>query len=140
MPGLFIAGFGFWLVRSFGFLGDLFGGDDYDDYDDEEEFLADDPMEQLFEHIPEKTLIKLDKKLASLLKKTSPELLIQQLGTVIGDDKKVMTAMMLTPDLFSALLMLRAADELGIDIDVTVGEVLDCFGVDKQNDIFSFPF
>lgn len=121
--------------RNMGFLDGLFGGSDH-----EEELLDDDPLEQLFDHIPEKTLIKLDKKLASLLKKTSPELLIQQLGAVIGDDKKVMAAMMLNPDLFTALLMLSAADELGIDIDITVGDVLECFGVDKQTDIFSFPF
>ncbi len=122
--------------RNMGFLDGLFGGAD----DFEEEYLDDNPMEQLFDHLPEKTLIKLDKKLASLLKKTSPEMLIQQLHKVIGDDEKIMSAMMLNPDLFSALLMLRAADELGIDIDVTVGEVLECFGVDKQTDIFSFPF
>ena len=47
---------------------------------------------------------------------------------------------MLNPDLLSALLMLRAADDLSIDIDVTVGDVLECFGVNKQTDIFSFPF
>ena len=90
--------------------------------------------------VPETTLIRLDKRLVSLMKKTSPEMLIQQLHKVIGDDKKIMSAMMQNPDLFSALLMLRAADELGIDIDVTVGDVLECFGVDKQTDIFSFPF
>ena len=122
--------------RNMGFLDGLFGG--AEDY--EEEFVDDDPMEQLFDHLPEKTLIKLDKKLASLLKKTSPEMLIQQLNKVIGDDKDIMSAMMLNPDLFSALLMLRAADELSIDIGVTVGDVLECFGVDKQTDIFSFPF
>ena len=125
--------------RSFGFLDDLFGGAEDDEYD-EEKFSDDDPMEQLFGHIPEKMLIKLDKKLASLLKKTSPEMLIQQLHKVIGNDKNIMSAMMLNPDLFTALLMLNAADELGIDIEVTVGDVLDCFGVNKQADIFSFPF
>ncbi|MCK5189318.1 MAG: hypothetical protein KAR12_04620, partial [Methylococcales bacterium] len=122
--------------RNMDFLDGLFGG--AEDY--EEELLDDDPMDLLFDHLPEKTLIKLDKKLVSLMKKTSPEMLIQQLHKVIGDDKKIMSAMMQNPDLFSALLMLRAADELGIDIDVTVGDVLECFGVDKQTDIFSFPF
>jgi len=122
--------------RNMGFLDGLFGGTE--DY--EEEFIDDDPLDQLFAHLPEKTLIKLDKKLTTLLKKTSPEMLIQQLHKVLGDDKDIMSAMMINPDLFSALLMLRAADELGVDIDVTVGDVLECFGVDKQTDIFSFPF
>jgi hypothetical protein len=122
--------------RNMGFLDGLFGGTE--DY--EEEFIDDDPLDQLFAHLPEKILIKLDKKLTSLLKKTSPEMLIQQLHKVIGDDKDIMSAMMINPDLFSALLMLRAADELSVDIDVTVGDVLECFGVDKQTDIFSFPF
>ena len=65
-------------------------------------------------------------------------MLVKQLKKVIGDDDKIMSAMMQNPDLFSALMMLRAADELNIDIDVSVGDVLDCFGVDKQTDLFSF--
>lgn len=124
--------------RSMGFLDDLFGSGNYD----EEEELED-PMDQLFGHIPEKVLIKLDKKLESLFKKTSPETLVKQLEKVIGDDEKIMSAMMQDPDLFTALMMLRAADELNIDIDVSVGDVLDCFGVLKRNEFKQtdlFPF
>ena len=119
--------------RNMGFLDDLFGSGNYDDEDEFE-----DPMDQLFGHIPKKVLVKLDKRLESLFKKTSPEMLVKQLKKVIGDDDKIMSAMMQNPDLFSALMMLRAADELNIDIDVTMGDVLDCFGIDKQTDLFSF--
>jgi len=121
--------------RNKGFLDELFGSPE----DDEEQYF-DDPMEILFDHLPEKVLIKLDKKLQSLFQKTSPEMLVEQLKKVIGDDENVLLAMMQTPDLFTALLMLTAADELDIDINVSVGDVLDCFGIDKQTDIFSFPF
>ena len=119
--------------RSMGFLDDLFGSGNYDEEEEPE-----DPLDQLFGHIPEKVLIKLDKKLESLFKKTSPEMLVKQLKKVTGDDDKIMSAMMQDPDLFTALMMLRAADELNIDIDVSVGDVLDCFGIDKQTDLFPF--
>lgn len=116
-----------------GFIDDLFR-------DDEQEADIEDPLELLFGHIPEKVLKKLNKKLESLLKITSPEVLVKQLKQTLGDDQNVLNTMMQEPDIFMALLMLKAADELGIDIDVSVGDVLDCFSVDKQTDIFSFPF
>jgi hypothetical protein len=117
-------------------MDELFGAAEFDQEDDNFE----DPLDTLFSHLPEKVLIKLDKKLEVLFKKTSPEMLVEQLQKVIGDDKNLLSAMMQEPDLFTALLMLTAADELGLDINVSVGDVLECFGIDKQTDLFSFPF
>jgi Flp pilus assembly protein TadD len=122
--------------RNMGFMDELFGAAEFDQEDDDFE----DPLDTLFSHLPEKVLIKLDKKLEVLFKKTSPEMLVEQLQKVIGDDKNLLSAMMQEPDLFTALLMLTAADELGLDINVSVGDVLECFGIDKQTDLFSFPF
>lgn len=122
--------------RNMGFLDELFGSTEYDEEDED----IDGPLDTLFAHLPEKVLIKLDEKLESLFKKTSPEMLVEQLKKVIGDDKNLLSAMMQEPDLFTALLMLTAADELGIDINVSVGVVLESFGIDKQTDLFSFPF
>jgi ketosteroid isomerase-like protein len=121
--------------RNMDFLDGLFAADIEQEIDESE-----DPLVSLFGHIPEPILRKLDKKLESLLRKTSPEMLVDQLKKEIGEDAKVMSAMMQQPDLFTALLMQRAARDLGIDIDVSIGDVLDIFGVEKQTDLFSLPF
>lgn len=112
--------------RTMGFLDGLFGA-----VEDEELDVFEDPLELLFGHIPEKILVKLDKRLESLLKKTSPEMLIQQLSKVTGDDGTIFSAMMQNPNMFTALLMLTAANDLAIDINVSVGDVLEGFGINK---------
>jgi hypothetical protein len=121
--------------RNMGFLDDFLGADIEQEIDESE-----DPLESLFGHISENILLKLNKKVESLLRKTSPEMLAEKLRKKMGNDENIMLAMMQQPDLFSALLMLGAAEELGIDIGVSIGDVLEKFGVDKQADMFSFPF
>lgn len=106
-----------------GFLDNLFGPDEQDD---------EDPLDELFGHLPDPIFHKLNKKLAALTQKTSPERLVQELDKVVGRDDKILYAMMQDPDLFTALMILRAADELGIDIDVSVEDVLECFEVGKN--------
>ncbi len=113
-----------------GFLENLFDMDEDD---------TEDPFEKLFGHLPDELFFKINKRIESLAKKTSPERLVQELGKVIGHhNRHILFAIMQDPDLFTALMIVRAADELGIRIDVSVEDVLACFGVENKTN--SFPF
>lgn len=106
-----------------GILDDVFGFDQLDDFED--------PF-TIFDHIPDEVYAKLQKKITSLMKKTSPEKLVQELSDIVGDSSIIFHAISQNPDLFMALIILKAADTLGIDIDVNVTDVLERFGVDKN--------
>jgi hypothetical protein len=110
-----------------GFLENLFETE-------EEDF--EDPL-SIFDHLPEEIFRKLQKKITSLMKKMSPEKLVQGFND-INDDNNIILGMSQDPDLFMALLIVRAADDLGIDIDVSVKDVLKHFGVDKNTGPFPF--
>jgi hypothetical protein len=117
----------------FGFLEDVFGSSEQqDDFED--------PMDKLFIHLPEDVFYRLNKKIKILIKKTTPERLIRELGIVAHDNNNILLAMMQEPDLFSSLLIIKAADDLGIDIGVSVDDVLECFAVKNQTSPNSFPF
>jgi len=75
----------------------------------------------------------------SLFKKTSPERLVNELNHMLGNNAAIISAIMQDPDLFTALMLVKAADELKIDIDVTVDDVLQHFDVGKKT-ASSFPF
>jgi hypothetical protein len=92
---------------------------------------AEDPFDKLFGHLSYETFHKLNKKLASLSKKTSPERLVQELNSANGDN--MLQAIMKNPDLFTALMILKAADALGIAINVSAEDVLACFNVGKKS-------
>ncbi|MCF7970805.1 MAG: hypothetical protein K9L22_06530 [Methylococcaceae bacterium] len=117
--------------RGMGFLDSLFGMDD----DDEEEIER---IEELFGHLPDEIFIKLDKTIESLSKKTSVEQAVMDLMDIVGKNQNIMLAIMQDPDLFSALMIVKAADKLGINIDVSIDDVLECYGVGKNTG--SFPF
>jgi hypothetical protein len=112
-----------------GILDDVFSADQQD--------VAEDPF-AIFDHIPDEVYYKLQKKISALIKKTSPEKLVQELGDVVGDSSIIFHAISQNPDLFMALTILKAADALNIDIDVSVADVLKRFGVDNKTG--STPF
>jgi len=114
------------------FLGDLFGSNEPDDSID---FIG-----QLFGHLPEEVFRKIDQKADALVKKTSPERLVQELNKIGGNNSNLLLAMMKEPDLFAALMIVKAANELGMDIGVAFKDVLECFAVDKAPKSFPFPF
>jgi len=117
--------------RNMGFLENFFAMDE-----DEEEDI--DPMEVLFGHIPDVVLMDLNNTIESLAKTTSVEQVGSELAELVGNDHNIMFAIMKDPDLFSALMVVKSADQLGVDIEVSIQDVLDCFGVGKKTR--SFPF
>jgi hypothetical protein len=115
-----------------GVLDDIFGsGNEQDDYYD--------PLD-VFDHLPDEVFLKLNKKIESLLKKISPEKLALDFNKACGSKVNILQAMMQDPDLFTALMVLKAADQLSIDIDVSVDDVLKAFDVNKPASSLPFPF
>ena len=114
------------------FLESLLGQDEEEDFED--------PIEELFGHLPDEVFHRIDKKADALVQKISPERLVQELNKIIGHNRNILFAMMKDPDLFTALMLLKAADDLSIDVDVTVEDILEYFDVDNQTGSFPFPF
>ncbi len=104
---------------------DAFGVNDADFQEQE-----DGPMERLFGRIPDHEFFLLNKEMAVLAKKLSPEQLAGQM--LPGQDNStILSTMMKEPDLYTAMLVLKAADKLNIEINVSSNEVLKCFGINK---------
>ena len=118
--------------RGMSFLEGLFGGLTGDDDQ------INDPLEELFGHLPERVMIELNAKAEELLKKTTPEKLIQGLAQQVGEDQSLFMAMMVNPEVFSAFMILKAADELFVDIDTNIYDVIEVFGISEKK--HSFPF
>ncbi|NOQ16279.1 MAG: hypothetical protein GQ581_04400 [Methyloprofundus sp.] len=122
--------------RSLGFLDSLFGLDG----DDEDEDMSVEIMEQLFGSLPEDTLAAMNYEMEAIAQKQTPEQLIQGLMQQADNSEMVFMAMMQNPDIFSAFLLLKAAEKLKIDIGVGVDDVIEAFGIKENNSRFPFPF
>jgi len=123
--------------RGLGFLENLFN--EYEDEDDNEEF--EDPFEQAFGHLPEGILNDLTDKAASIMKKTTPEKLIEGLIRSLANPEAVLMQIMKNPDMLSSLVLLKAADDLNLDIDVDVDDIIEAFNNSSDdNSLFPFPF
>ncbi|MCK5663000.1 MAG: hypothetical protein KAI17_05910, partial [Thiotrichaceae bacterium] len=122
--------------RGIGFLDDMFSSFMGEDDDDEDE----DPFEELFGHLDQGIMIDLNNKADSIMKKTTPEKLIQDLMKKAANKEAVIIAMMQNPDILSALILLKAADELKIDIEVGLDDVIEVFEISMDSNPFPFPF
>ena len=123
--------------KPFGFniFDSLFGGSD-DDYEDE------DPLDELFGHLPNDLYDKLGAKTVELVKKYPPERMIKILAAdYLSNNVALMRDLLNEPDAMFAFLLLKAADDLGIDIDVTAEEIVDVFKSQKTpSKPMPFPF
>lgn len=99
-----------------------------------------DSFEKLFGHLPDAIFMKINKKIDSIIKKTSPEKLARDFNKACDTKVNLLQTMMQNPDVFSALIVLKAADQLGVDIDVSVEDVINVFDLNKQSSSFPFPF
>ncbi len=106
-----------------------------------QQYIREQPVEKLFDHVPDEVMAKIDKKLETLLKKTSPERLVQDLLATGGGTSRFLLAVMNDPALFTALMTLKAADELGVDLQIGVEDVLNFFDANQTSpDSLPFPF
>ncbi len=96
---------------------------------DKNSTIFDDPLEHLFNQIPEDKLINLTDETEALTLTTTPEQLVDALIKQSDHQQAVLHAMMVQPDLYSALLVIKAADSLGIKIKSSATDVLKSFEV-----------
>ena len=97
-----------------------------------EEVESDDPYEQLFSHVSDEVFDALNDEVEELNVTTSPELLVEGITKDEADGNIVLLAMMKEPDLFSALIMVKAAQCLDVEINVSYVNVLDKYGVKSR--------
>ena len=94
----------------------------FDDDEDEE------PIEILFGHLPESLFDKIVVKTTDLIKKFSPDRMLKLIAAnYLSNDKTLILRLTNDFDLLFAFLMLKAADDLGIDTGVTPDEIIEVF-------------
>ena len=101
----------------------------YSEQDATENFV--DPIYALFGHLPDKLFEKIDLKADMIARKTPPDKLLQEILKLSGAQTNLITAMQNDPDLFSALILLKAANDLNLDIEVTAQGILEHFGLSQ---------
>ena len=96
----------------------LFGGNDDED-----------PLDELFGHLPDDLYDQLGEKTVQITKKNPPERMLKILATDYLSNNVTMLRNLLNnnADALFAFLMLKAADDLGFDIDVTAEDIVECF-------------
>lgn len=109
------------------------GNDDYFE-DQEDDFY--DPYEAIFEQLDSRTIAKVHRKIENLYKSLAEDQLIMSLIEMLPD-KKDIPLLLKDEDLIDALLFLKAAQELNLEISITATELL---AIAKQNNETSFPF
>ena len=102
-----------------------------------------DPLIQLFGHLPDDLYEQLAEKTIELTKKNSPERMLKMLAAdyLSNNINKMFNLLNSNPDALFAFLVLKAADDLAIDIGVTGEEIAKCFEDQKATSKpKSFPF
>jgi hypothetical protein len=118
----------------FNIFNSLFGNTD-----ENEEY---DPLDDLFGHLPDDLFERLGLKVADFIKKTPPERMLKILAAkYTSNNVTILNKLFDDPEALYAFLMLKAADDLGIDIDVDAEEIIECFNDQKApSKPTSFPF
>jgi hypothetical protein len=128
--------------RPFGFniFDSLLGGGDEDEedyYDDE------DPMDILFGHLPDDVLNHLDITASEILKKNPPERMFKMLAAdyLSNNVAKMRKLFNDNPEILYPFLLLKAADNMNMDIEVTADEIIEVFSdIEATSKPKLFPF
>ena len=97
-----------------------------------------DPYEKLFDHIDTRTFTKINRKFDRLYETIPEDKLIMALVEMLPD-KKLKPLLLKDTDLINALLFLKAAQDLDINIQVTAADVLEV-ALEDAGATFPFPF
>lgn len=121
-----------------------FGFDNQDDFYDDNFFEDEsgfDPniIEDLFDHVPRRNMIKIGKKFEEMMNKSSPEQLMMDMLTKYAGkvEPNLLVKLLMDPSFLVAIMMFEAAQSLRIDIDLSLDEIIEFF-LDEEP--FSFPF
>lgn len=112
--------------QNMGLVEDLMGLNKTDDKHGE---IIKDPIEQVFNLLAEDQQIKLEDCIDELMQEVSVEQLAEDLANDNNSVAELLSAMMQQANLYSALMVIKAANNLGLHINITVNDVLDCFNV-----------
>jgi len=74
------------------------------------------------------------------MKKFTPEKLITEIISHTGADHSILMAVMQNPDIFTALLFVKAAEKLDTPIGINIDDILKAFNITKKNKPSPFPF
>ena len=91
--------------------------------DTEDDFL----IHQLFKHISDENFNRLNDKTDELAMDLTPDNLIHDLFKHRNDGEEMMVAVMKKPDIFTALLLIKAAELLEIEINVSIDQIKESF-------------
>jgi len=118
------------------------GGIFDDAFDLDEDNSVEDMVEDLFGHLTEAVLEKISARLAVIMQKSSPERLLQDIIKFLPKSTNPMEIISLLqePDFFTAMAMIKAADDLGIKTGVSMEDILEYFDMDNGPKQFPFPF
>lgn len=109
--------------RNLGLLEGLFG------FDTHNQNANDDTLDKLFGHLADGVLIELNRSAETMTQTMTAENIITAVMPQVDNNEAMLLAVMHTPDILSALMLLQAATELHIDIDVDIEDVLELFGI-----------
>jgi len=111
-----------------------------DDADDFEQAFDDDPVDDLFGHLPAPLMHRIDKGLESLMKKYSSEQfadkMLRDYGARIGRQR--LAVLLMNEDFFWTMAFYVAAEALKIDTGVTIEDIVKHFEDDTPQ--FQLPF
>ncbi len=95
-------------------------------------------IDRLFAHVPEKTMERLFAESSRLTSRYTQDSLMDQLLKDYKNKPHIIAAAIANPDIFGILLLLKAADNLNIDVDVTAEDVIELSHTPRSS--FPFPF
>ncbi|MGR9012595.1 MAG: tetratricopeptide repeat protein [Gammaproteobacteria bacterium] len=121
--------------NSYGIFDNEFDEDDEDE--DFDPFTADSPI-SLFEHLPQDVVARIQNELRVIMEKNSPERMFKIINKSLSEPIAP-TFILLNPDAFVALLMLRVAAQLGIETGVTGDQVVEFCEKKQGSKPSSFP-
>ncbi len=121
------------------FGGDLFDDDDddedFDDFDDFNPFAE--AQNNLFGHLPQDQLGLIERKVDEILSKNNPERLFKTINKLLPNSVDI-SMLVTNPSAFIELVMLHAANELGIATGITAKKILEHHNLGAKPPIYPF--
>ncbi|MBD9357001.1 tetratricopeptide repeat protein [Methylomonas albis] len=126
------------LERASGGAELLPSADDIEDFDQPP--LSDDPIEDLFGHIPDAVFKRIEKKIEELVRKRGPDQFVAQIMHQYGNgpDDQNLAILFMNQDFLWCVTVFAAAEELKLEIGVGLDDIVARFNHDSPQ--YSLPF
>ncbi|CAD6872167.1 hypothetical protein [Methylomonas fluvii] len=112
--------------------------DEADDFDQPP--ISDDPIEDLFGHIPDAVFARIEKKIEELVRKRGPEQFVANIMRQYGNgrDEQNLAILFMNQDFLWCVTVFAAAEELKLEIGVGFDDIIARFNHDSPQ--YSLPF